>query len=43
MMMSAERVIVTDKRTGEILSENLVEPARTYWKSLPQEDHTLDL
>lgn len=43
MMMSSERVIVTDKRTGEILSENTVEPARTSWKSLPREDHTRDL
>jgi hypothetical protein len=43
MIMSSKPVIVTDKRTGEILSENKVEPARSYWKKLPKEDHTLDL
>jgi transposase InsO family protein len=42
MIMSSKLVIVTDKRTGEILSENKVEPARSYWKALPKEDHTLD-
>lgn len=31
------------QRFEEILSENLVEPARTYSKSLPKEDHTVDL
>ncbi len=36
MMMSSERVIVSDKRTGEILSENTVEPARTYWNQYPE-------
>ena len=43
MMMSLDRVIVTDQRTGKILSESTVQPAQTYWKSLPREDHTLDL
>jgi hypothetical protein len=43
IIISSKPVIVTDKRTGEILSENKVEPGRSYWKKLPKEDHTLDL
>ena len=45
MIMSSTlvTVTVTVKRIGEILSENKVEPARSCWKALPKEDHTLDL
>ena len=30
-MVSPEDVIVTDKFTGEVLSEHLIEPTKRYW------------
>jgi transposase InsO family protein len=42
VIMSSKLVIVTDKRTGEILSENKVEPTLSYWRQTKNPDRSLD-
>lgn len=41
--MSSKLVIVTDKKTGVILSENKVEPTLSYWRQTKDPDRSLDL
>ena len=43
VIMSSKLVIVTDKRTSEILSENKVEPTLSYWRAIKNPDRSLDL
>jgi transposase InsO family protein len=43
VLMNSKLVIVTDKRTGEILSENKVEPSKSYWGQTKNPDRSLDL
>lgn len=43
VLMSSKLVIVTDKKTGVILSENKVEPTLSYWRQTKNPDRSLDL
>lgn len=43
VIMGSRYVMVTDRKTGEILSENKVEPALSYWKPIKNPDRSLDL
>lgn len=40
-IIDSRKVIVTDRITGEILSENAIEPARSYWPKLKSPDRSL--
>lgn len=42
MILDSKKVIVTDLRTGEILSENKIEPTRAYWPKMKNPDRSLD-
>lgn len=43
VLMGSRFVMITDQKTGEILSENKVEPALSYWKPIKNPDRSLDL
>jgi hypothetical protein len=43
LIIDSRRVMVTDLRSGEILSENQIEPARSYWLKLKAPENSLEL
>jgi hypothetical protein len=43
LIIDSRRVMVTDLRSGEILSENQIEPARSYWPKLKAPENSLEL